>query len=147
MLAARPGAGGPAPLHAMSEAEIDAALDAVRRRSLGSTGAIASSPAASIGAPPKPFDYAPIYFPGTPTLTQASTITVRAGQEHTGLDFALQRVPTAAVAGVVSRPDGERAAGATLQMTAITPPGPFATDTPLVLNATAGPDGQFRIPR
>jgi hypothetical protein len=138
-------------MRAMNDAEVDAAFDAVRRR-LSSTaaGAAVAGAAASKGPEPelpRPFAYAPIYFPGTPILSQASPITLAAGQEHTGLEFALQRVPTSIVEGVVSRSDGQSAAGTTVQMTALAPPGPFAADSPLILQGTAGPTGSFEIPQ
>ena len=45
----------------------------------------------------------------------------------------------------MTRPDGSPAGGASLQLTAVVPPGPFARSSRLELNATAAPDGTFRI--
>lgn len=143
VVSAVPSSGGGGAMRAMSDAEVDAAFEAVRR--------LASAANANVKAPepelPRPFAYAPVYFPGTPILSQASPITLAAGQEYTGLEFALQRVATSIVEGVVSRSDGQSAAGTTVQMTATAPPGPFATDSPLVLQATAGANGTFQIPQ
>ncbi len=61
------------------------------------------------------------------------------------MDFALQRVSTAQVSGVVTRPDGSPAGGATLQMTAVASNAPFSSDAPAPINATASSDGSFRI--
>src|SRR5262249_55772929 len=84
-------------------------------------------------------------YPGTPLLAQAAPISVQAGQDQTGLDFALQRVPTASVSGVVRKPDGAPAAGATLQLTTIQPSTQYSSVPPLVLNATSRADGTFLI--
>lgn len=148
VISAIPSAGGGGAMRAMTDAEVDAAFDAVRRRTTSSPG-VGSAANANVPEPelPRPFAYAPVYFPGTPILSQASPITLAAGQEYTGLDFALQRVATSSVEGVVSRSDGQSAAGTTVQMTGVAPPGPFATDSPLVLQATAGPNGSFQIPQ
>ena len=141
VISAIPSSGGGGAMRAMSDAEVDATFEAVRRRT---SAANAKAPEPEL---PRPFAYAPVYFPGTPILSQASPITLAAGQEYTGLEFALQRVATSVVEGVVSRSDGQSAAGTTVQMTGIAPPGPFATDSPLVLQATAGANGSFQIPQ
>jgi uncharacterized protein (DUF2141 family) len=146
VISATPSAGGGGAMRAMTDAEVDAAFEAVRRRASSGSGA-GSAATAKEPEPdlPRPFAYAPIYFPGTPILSEASVITLVPGQEQTGLEFALQRVPTAVVEGVVSRSDGQPPAGTTVQMTGVAPPGPFATDSPLVLQATAGANGVFQI--
>jgi hypothetical protein len=141
VVSATPSSGGGGAMRAMTDAEVDAAFDAVRRRT---TAANAKGAEPEL---PRPFAYAPVYFPGTPILAQASPITLAAGQEHAGLEFALQRVPTAMVEGTVSRSDGQSAAGTTIQMTGLAPPGPFAIDSPLILQATAGANGSFQIPQ
>jgi hypothetical protein len=146
LVAARPPAGGSAPILAASDAETDAAIDALRRRTVTQAG-VAPAPTAPPEPPlqPRPFDYAPIYFPGTSAIGQAAPLVLAAGQAQTGLDFALQRVPTALVSGVVTRPDGSPAGGASLQLTAVVPPGPSHATARLELNATAAADGTFRI--
>ena len=146
IVAARPASGGSSPYLAMSDAETDAALEALRRRSANRPG-IPAQPAPA-PAPPlqqRPFDYAPIYFPGTSVIGQAQQFTLAAGQAQTGLVFSLQRISTALVTGVVSRPDGSPAGGASLQLTAVVPPGPFTGSSKLELNATSAADGTFRI--
>ena len=58
--------------------------------------------------------FASTYFPGTSVAMQASPITVAAGEERDGIDFALQLVPTARVEGSVTNPDGSPAPAGTL---------------------------------
>ena len=60
-----------------------------------------------VPAPPdRSVAFASTYFPGTPISTQASLVTLRAGEERDGIDFALQLVPTTRIDGTVSMPDG-----------------------------------------
>jgi hypothetical protein len=58
--------------------------------------------------------FASTYFPGTSIATQAAPITLGAGEERDGVDFALQLVPTARVEGSVTSPDGSPAPAGTL---------------------------------
>lgn len=51
--------------------------------------------------------YAPVYYPGTTASAQAAPVTIGAGEERSGLDFQLQRVPVARVEGVVVNPTGQ----------------------------------------
>jgi hypothetical protein len=60
-------------------------------------------------APPPPdrgVAFAATYFPGTPLATQAGRVTLRAGEERDGIDFALQLVATARVEGTVYSAEG-----------------------------------------
>lgn len=148
LISAAPSSGGGGAMRAMTDAEVDAAFEAVRRRT---TSGAAQGAAPGAREPdlelPRPFAYAPVYFPGTALLSDATPITLTAGQEFTGVEFSLQRVATAVIDGVVTRSDGRSASGATVQLTAVAPPGPFATDAPLVLQATSAADGAFQIPQ
>jgi uncharacterized protein (DUF2141 family) len=67
--------------------------------------------------------FAPSYFPGTPVATQAATVTLRAGEERDGIDFALQLVPTARVQGTVTTVEGV--------------PAPSGTQVNLISNAAS----------
>jgi hypothetical protein len=51
-------------------------------------------------------DYAPTYYPGTTTLTEASRIKLAIGQELAGIDLQLQTVPMATVRGMVGGASG-----------------------------------------
>jgi hypothetical protein len=140
---ARPSSGGLAANLSMTDVETDAAFEALKRRTSGQLIPSAPSPV----PPPaqRPFDYAPIYFPGTPVLAQAATMSLAAGQDRGGLDFALQRVTSTLIEGTVRRPDGTPAAGAMLQLTMNNQPGPFGGVAKLELGAIAALDGTFRI--
>ena len=50
--------------------------------------------------------FAATYFPGTPLAAQAGRVTLRAGEERDGIDFALQLVATARVEGTIFSPEG-----------------------------------------
>ena len=143
-VSATPAAAGATPRIALAERDVDLALDALRKRqALGA--AAASTPLPPTAPLPPTFDYSAIYYPGTASATQATAITVAPGEERTGVDFSLLRVPTHVVEGVVTTADGQPAAGATVQVIAPRPPGAFATLGPLTFNATAGADGVFRF--
>jgi hypothetical protein len=60
--------------------------------------------------------YAPVYYPGTAALTEATKITLDVGEERPGVDFQLQLVPTARIRGHVITPDGSPPVGAQLQL-------------------------------
>ena len=127
---------------AMSEAEMDAALATLRTRATASPAARAS---ATLPVPSRPFTYAAIYFPGTANMSQATPITLVAGQVVEGVTLQLQRVATASVGGVVTFGDGRGAAGASIQITQTPPPG-YTLDAPLQVSGTVIADGTFRIP-
>lgn len=127
---------------AISEADMDAALAALRNRTAAPA---AARPSTTSAAATRPFTYAPVYFPGTANMSQATPIALIAGQVIDNADLQLQRVPTAAVSGIVTLGDGRGASGATMQMTQLTPPG-YTVDAPARLTVLALPDGTFRIP-
>jgi hypothetical protein len=84
---------------------------------IGNLGAMANSPGAQqamaelaqqLGIPEAAGSvaYAPVYYPGTASPAGAAAITLGVGEERSGVDFQLQLVPTARVAGVVTSQDG-----------------------------------------
>jgi hypothetical protein len=91
--------------------------------------------------------YAPVYYPGSPEIAEASTVTIKAGEERDGLDIRTRLVPMARVECQVIVPDGQSAASpqVTLQ-----PIGNGSTSSLLAvlvtgqrLNARPGPDRRF----
>ena len=130
------------PPTSMSEADMDAAFAALRSHAAAPSTA---RTAAALPATSLPFFYSAIYFPGTANMSQATPITLVAGQVADNMDLQLQRVGTSAIGGIVTLPDGAGASGAMIQMTQTPPPG-YTLDAPLLATAMALPDGRFRIP-
>lgn len=91
---------------ALAEREVTEALASLQR------GAPAPGRSASTTAPrpvpPAPLSaMAPIFFPGTADVSQAQMVSVRAGEERSGIDIALQPVPALKISGTVSAPSGQ----------------------------------------
>ncbi len=61
--------------------------------------------------PKQVFTYAPSYYPGTPSPTDAQRVKVATGQEVTGVDFALTPMRTARVSGTLLSASGTPLAG------------------------------------
>lgn len=95
-------------VRALTSADVDHALQQ------------ASGAAPAPAVPQKPVIYAPVFYPGTPDLSGATKITVGLGEDRTGVDFALQYVPTARVDGLVTGPNGQPVAGALVVNTLVT---------------------------
>ena len=55
--------------------------------------------------------FAPTYYPGTPNVTEATRVTVKAGQEMSGANFALIVARMARVRGRALNSRGEPVAG------------------------------------
>ncbi|HET9371624.1 MAG TPA: carboxypeptidase-like regulatory domain-containing protein, partial [Vicinamibacterales bacterium] len=88
-----------------SDAEMDAVLAALQRRS--------AAPAAPIGSTAPPSSPAPetigfpvTYYPGTAVIGNATKITVGAAEEHNGIDFAIAPVRLTTISGTVAAADG-----------------------------------------
>jgi Carboxypeptidase regulatory-like domain len=58
---------------------------------------------------------AQVFHPGVTDVARASRVTVRAGEERSGIDLVLQYVPLAGVSGVVTMPMGGQPPQVTLQ--------------------------------
>ena len=103
-----------APTRPVTEAEMQWAQQQLQ----GSSAVGAASPTGASSPPPpaQAVAAAPVYYPGTTVAAQATLVTVAAGQERGGVDFALQTVPTAKVAGTILGLDGQPAATATVTM-------------------------------
>jgi len=84
----------------VSPAEVQWAIQQVRPSP--GNGAPLSPP-----EPSPPMGYAPVYYPGTVDPAGAAIVTVGAGEERGGIDFALQLVPVARIEGVMLEPDGQ----------------------------------------
>jgi protocatechuate 3,4-dioxygenase beta subunit len=85
--------------------------------------------------------FAPTYFPGTPNMSEATRITVKAGQEMTGANFALIVARMARVRGRAINSRGEPVASAMMML---------MPDEPIMMamtmnNAMAAGDGTFQF--
>jgi hypothetical protein len=85
--------------------------------------------------------YAPVYFPGAVTATQAGTVTLNIGEERTSVDFQLVRVPLANVEGTVVNSTGQptETVQITLSDAAASVPGA------ITMGVRANADGRFRL--
>ena len=112
VIVAQPANGAMNDVYPMTRADIQWAQQQVQRASMGTTAtagfvapgaAQAQTPAP---APAQTVGYAPVYYPGTPDPRGASTVTLSAGEERAGLDFALPLVATARIEGTIVDPTG-----------------------------------------
>jgi hypothetical protein len=85
--------------------------------------------------------FAPVMYPGTADPWAATAIAVAPNEDRVGVDFALQFVPTATIAGAVIDPDGfpARAAQGTMLMPAMS----VFVRQPIIVRP--GPDGKFSL--
>ena len=85
-------------------AEVDAMMSALAQRAR--TGpSTAAATGRRVTAPDRPLvRIASVYFPGVPSMQDATRIAVRAAEERGGLDFRFEPVPTATVEGRLSGP-------------------------------------------
>ena len=98
-----------APVRPITESEMQWAQQQLQG---GSGTAATPSSGGNAPSPAQAVAMAPVYYPGTTVAAQATTITLVAGQERGGVDFGLQTVPTARVAGSIIGLDGQPAATA-----------------------------------
>jgi hypothetical protein len=88
--------------------------------------------------------YAPTFYPGTASPTEATAVGCLAGQEVTGIDFALNVVPTFRVSGTLRDSAGKAPASA---MVTLMPwePGPGLVGVGVGNTGMVQPDGTFTI--
>jgi Carboxypeptidase regulatory-like domain len=120
--------GSPGDLRQLSADDIATALADVQQpnRAPAGTGGMPPAPGqTSRAAPAAPtghsVGYAPVYYPGTLSPDQATSVTVTAGQEQAGIDIPMHVVPTARLDGIVLEPNGQPASGVRVS---ILPSGP-----------------------
>jgi uncharacterized protein (DUF2141 family) len=146
VVAAVPRTTGVGDMAVMSEKEIDTALRALERRTSPTT---AERPGAAVanevddGSVRRAYSFAPSYHPGTAVASDATKITVAAGEERSGLDFTLGMVPTASVGGVVTGIDGQPARDVQLSILSIGPSLPLVFGMTELTPSHTGADGTF----
>ena len=87
--------------------------------------------------------FAPTYYPGTPNVAEATRISLKAGQEMSGANFALIVARMARVRGRVLTSRGEPAAGSMAMLTPAEPYSGMAMMT--IVNAVVDADGNFNF--
>jgi protocatechuate 3,4-dioxygenase beta subunit len=95
--------------------------------------------------PAQTVGYAPVYFPGTADPLAATTITLRAGDERSGVDVPVMFVPTSKIEGIVVDADGRPVPQAQINLA---PGGRLVGQSlelvmPAVTVNRTGPDGKF----
>lgn len=147
MALVRPAVPAAGDLQVISEAEIRRALADVRERQSRSQPRPSMAPSSSTVPQPemrRGVAYSTVFFPGTPSPSRATVVTVGKAEERAGIDFQLQYVPTARVEGTVVLPQ-PGTQGALVALT----PADQTTGTQSVefrRTAPAGPDGRFTLP-
>jgi hypothetical protein len=128
-------------IRASTDAEIRAAMAALQQP---------VTPAPPAGQPlPPPREYvtvgfAPVYFPGSPSVGGASSISLGPGEERSSVDFSLQLVRTAKIEGTVVVPSGMAPQSVQLTMVPVGPHmGPGILGMTFLNRVTPGPDGKF----
>lgn len=128
-------------IRASTAEEIRAALAALQQP------AAPPPPAGQPLPPPREYvtvGFAPVYFPGSPSVGGASSISLGPGEERSGVDFALQIVRTAKIEGTVVVPSGFTPQSVMLTMVPVGPHvGPGILGMTFLNRVTPGADGKF----
>lgn len=146
IVSAAPRSRGIGDIAVRSEREVDALLSALERRGAAGTGAARpgdTSERATPAASPGRYNFAQFYYPGTPVAADAGRITVTAGEERGGLDFAIGVVPTATISGSVMGSDGQPAADIQVSMVPVGPPVTILVGASSAGSARTAQDGSF----
>jgi protocatechuate 3,4-dioxygenase beta subunit len=101
-------------------------------------------PSSQGNAPRRPtYGYAPVFYPGTSNVADATTLSLGPGEERQNVDFRMQLVPNVRVEGVVTRPDGQVASGMLVWLTSLgTRSGGITLST---TQSQTDADGRFRL--
>jgi len=136
VLSATPRNSGWGDIRRMGEAEIRAAEQAVKQP---------QSPLEPDNTPVM-MGYTSVFFPGVLNAAQASSVSVKSGEERQGVDFVVQFVRTATIEGTVVTPGGVKPEAVELLMLPRQSPamslgggGVFISSS----NRRVGPDGRF----
>jgi hypothetical protein len=92
----------------------------------GPMGGVGSGGRGGAGGPsdePDQLAYAPTYFPGAPSVNEATPVTVGLGQELLDINFSMQLVRAARIAGHVTNPDGSPTTSGSVNMVTEGTPG------------------------
>jgi hypothetical protein len=95
--------------------------------------------------PKQVFGYAPTYFPGTPTPTEAQRVKIGVGQETQGIDFSLVPGRTSKLSGTATSVAGLPLTGETVSMMQEVS-GPTMSMVSSVGSAKVAADGTWTVP-
>ena len=87
--------------------------------------------------------YRTVYYPGTETSVNATTLSLTSGQQRTDIDLQLRLVPTVKVSGIVSGVDTVQNLGVRLVPAGLDP---FDTNSIDAASTATDPTGQFTFP-
>jgi hypothetical protein len=90
--------------------------------------------------------YAPVYFPGTAIVGDASVIALGPSEERAGVDFGLLLVPTATIKGKVIDTEGRPQGGVSVAMKQSIPNSLDLFSSLFNSSGFTNPDGTFSIP-
>jgi len=92
---------------ALSSTDVDRALRELQQRTgLSIAGAPAPSPPAADPMPPGDYAAAPIFYPGVAAPAAATPLVLAAGEERSGIDFAVPFIRIVKIEGSVVHPPG-----------------------------------------
>lgn len=103
--------GGPGDLRMTSAEDVQWAQQQLQQKNSAAATIGAASLTPPTPPPSQPVAFAPVFYPGTTDIANAATVSISAGDERSGIDFALLLVPTATIVGVILNPDGRPAMG------------------------------------
>lgn len=122
-------------LHLTSDVDVQQATNAIEG---GPAVPMTNVPQRSVGS-------APMYYPGTPSIAQATPITVRAGEERTGIDFVTPYATTARIDGTVTGLDGSPVAAGTQVSLVATDPNIASLGFEAMRRSVTDASGAFRF--
>jgi hypothetical protein len=118
-------------MHLTTDVDVEAAIKAVED---GANAPMIDVPQRSVGL-------STIFYPGAASVAQATPITLRAGEERSGIDFTVQYAGMARVEGTVAGPDGMPVTARVSLV--VNDPNAGAIGIDSIRNAQAGADGHF----
>jgi hypothetical protein len=111
-----PGPGLTAEMQVAIERAAAAAAASGQPFNFSMNGSVLTLPNGQTMDAPSPVTFAPTYYPGSATPASAVTITVRGGEERSGVDIPMQKVQTATVSGTVMSASGPLPSNVSIQM-------------------------------
>jgi len=129
---------------AVSEADVDAKLAALAARG-SRTAPTSVSPASAAAAPSQLVQLVPVFYPGTSAIAEAVAITLKAGEERAGLDFAYRRVAASGLRGTIIGAGGAPSPRAFVRLAPVSGANDVAGAVPAPITATSANDGTFSM--